>query len=80
VESAKLGICQVRGGDVELGRSECELALRLDSKVPEGHFCMGLYFTRQGDTEQARREFEIMVDSGSEMLADQARRQLDRLE
>jgi Tfp pilus assembly protein PilF/predicted Ser/Thr protein kinase len=76
----KLGICRVLGGDVELGRSECELALRLDSKVPEGHFCMGLYYTRQGDTEQARREFEIVVESGSEPLAEQARRQLDRLE
>jgi Tfp pilus assembly protein PilF/predicted Ser/Thr protein kinase len=76
----KLGICLVQGGDLELGRSECELALRLDSKVPEGHFCMGLYFARQGDTEQARREFEIVVESGAEMLAEQARRQLDRLE
>jgi Tfp pilus assembly protein PilF/predicted Ser/Thr protein kinase len=76
----KLGICLVQGGDLELGRSECELALRLDSKVPEGHFCMGLYFARQGDTEQARQEFEIVVESGAEMLAEQARRQLDRLE
>ncbi len=76
----KLGICLVQGGDLESGRSECELALRLDSKVPEGHFCMGLYFARQGDTEQARREFEIVVESGAEMLAEQARRQLDRLE
>jgi Tfp pilus assembly protein PilF/predicted Ser/Thr protein kinase len=76
----KLGICLVQGGDLESGRSECELALRLDSKVPEGHFCMGLYFARQGDNEQARREFEIVVESGAEMLAEQARRQLDRLE
>jgi Tfp pilus assembly protein PilF/predicted Ser/Thr protein kinase len=77
---AKLGLCQVRSGDVELGRSECELALRLDSKLPEGHFCMGVYFAQQGDVDQARREFEIVVESGSDRLADQARRQLDRLE
>ncbi len=76
----KLGICQILGGAVELGKSECELALSLDSRVPEGHFCMGLYLARQGDTEQARREFEIVVESGSELLAEQARRQLDRLE
>jgi tetratricopeptide (TPR) repeat protein/predicted Ser/Thr protein kinase len=77
---AKLGLCHVRSGDVEFGRSECELALRLDSKLPEGHFCMGVYFAQQGDVDQARREFEIVVESGSDRLADQARRQLDRLE
>jgi tetratricopeptide (TPR) repeat protein/predicted Ser/Thr protein kinase len=77
---AKLGICHVRVSDVEFGRSECELALRLDSKLPEGHFCMGVYFAQRGDLDQARREFEIVVESGSDRLADQARRQLDRLE
>jgi Tfp pilus assembly protein PilF/predicted Ser/Thr protein kinase len=77
---AKLGICQVLLGDVESGRSECELALRLEPEVPEGHFCMGLYFVQQGDEEGARREFEIVVETAPGGLAEQARRQLDRLE
>jgi tetratricopeptide (TPR) repeat protein/predicted Ser/Thr protein kinase len=77
---AKLGICQVLLGDVEAGRSECELALRLEPEVPEGHFCRGLYFVQQGDEEGARREFEIVVETAPGPLAEQARRQLDRLE
>ena len=77
---AKLGTCFVLRGELELGREECELALRLDSRSPEGHFCMGLFFAQQGDTDGARREFEIVVDTASGMLAEQARRQLDRLE
>jgi len=77
---AKLGTCFVLRGELELGREECKLSLRLDSRSPEGHFCMGLFFAQQGDTDGARREFEIVVDTASGMLAEQARRQLDRLE
>jgi tetratricopeptide (TPR) repeat protein/predicted Ser/Thr protein kinase len=77
---AKLGICQVLLGELEPGRSECELALRLEPGVPEGHFCLGLYFVQVGDEAQARREFEIVVDTAPGPLAEQARRQLDRLE
>jgi tetratricopeptide (TPR) repeat protein/predicted Ser/Thr protein kinase len=77
---AKLGICQVLLGEVESGRSECELALRLEPEVPEGHFCMGVYFVQSGDEAQARREFEIVVETAPGPLAEQARRQLDRLE
>jgi len=77
---AKLGMCHVLVGELELGREECERALRMDPQVPEGHFCMGLFFAQQGDTESARREFEIVVDTAPGFLAEQARRQLDRLE
>jgi hypothetical protein len=41
---------------------------------------MGVYFAQRCDVDQARREFEIVVESGSERLAERARRQLDRLE
>ena len=77
---AKLGTCYVLQGELELGREECELALRMDSRSPEGHFCRGLFFAQQGDTDEARREFQIVVDTAPGMLAEQARRQLDRLE
>ena len=77
---AKLGMCHVLLGELESGREECERALRVDPQVPEGHFCLGLFFVRQRDTESARREFEIVVDTAPGFLAEQARRQLDRLE
>ena len=48
--------------------------------MPEGHFCMGLYFVKRSETEQARREFEMVVETARGMLAEQARRQLDRLD
>jgi Tfp pilus assembly protein PilF/predicted Ser/Thr protein kinase len=76
----KLGACQVLQGDVEPGHAECELALQLDSRSPEGHFCMGVFYAQQGDTDLARREFEVVVDTAPGMLAQLARRQLDRLE
>jgi hypothetical protein len=40
----------------------------------------GLRLARQQDEGQARRKSRIVVDPGSEMLAQPARRQLDRLE
>ena len=75
-----LGMCRVLGGDPEQGRPECELALRLDAQVPEGHFCRGLYRAQTGDTEGARREFEMAAETAPGFLAEQARRQLDRLD
>lgn len=77
---AKLGVCRLRSGDLEGGWAECELALRLDAQVPEGHFCSGLYLAQTGDTEGARREFEMVVETAAGFLAEQARRQLDRLD
>jgi len=77
---AKLGTCFVLQGELELGREECELALRMDLRSPEGHFCRGLFFAQQGDTDEASREFQIVVDTAPGWLAEQARRQLDRLE
>ncbi len=76
----KLGVCQLRQGDLEPGHAECELALRLDARSPEGHFCMGVFYAQQGDTDLARREFEVVVDTAPGVLAELARRQLDRLE
>jgi Tfp pilus assembly protein PilF len=77
---ARLGIYHIMQGDVERGLAECERALQSDPRMPEGHFCLGLYFAEQGDIEGARREFEIVVETGPPILADRARRQLDRLE
>jgi len=48
--------------------------------MPERHFCMGLYLVERGETERARREFEMVVETARGMLAEQARRQLDRLD
>jgi Tfp pilus assembly protein PilF len=73
-------VCQLRQGDLESGRQECELALRLDSRSPEGHFCMGVFYAQQGDADLARREFEVVMDTAPGMLAELARRQLDKLE
>lgn len=77
---AKLGICHVVQGDIERGLEECELSLELDPREPQGHFCMGLYFAQVGDPDMARREFQIVIDTAEGILAEQARRQLDRLE
>ena len=77
---SKLGMCNVLQGDVEMGRQECEPALRMDPQVPEGHLCMGLYFENQADTGRARSEFEIVVETAPGVLAEPARRQLDRLD
>jgi Tfp pilus assembly protein PilF len=57
-----------------------ELALRMDPHVPEGHCCRGQYFVKHGDTERARSEFEIAVETAPGFLAERARRQLDRLD
>ena len=73
-------MCHLLGGDLEEGRAECELALRLGAQVPEGHFCRGFYLARTGDTEGARREFEMVAETAPGFLAEQARRQLDRLD
>ena len=75
-----LEMCRLLGGDPEGARAECELALRLDGQVPEGHFCRGLYLAQTGDTEGAGCEFEMVVESAPGFLAEQARRQLDRLD
>jgi Tfp pilus assembly protein PilF len=75
-----LEMCRLLGGDLDEGRAECELALRLDAQVPEGHFCRGLYLARTGDTEGARREFEMVVETAPDFLAEPVRRQLDRLD
>ena len=75
-----LEMCRLLGADLDEGRAECELALRLDAQVPEGHFCRGLYRAQTGDTEGARREFEMVVDTAPGFLAEEARRQLDRLD
>lgn len=77
---AVLGMCRVLGGDPEEGRAECELALRVDAQVPDGHFCSGLYLAQTGDTEGARSEFEMVAGTAPTFLAEQARRQLDRLD
>ena len=73
-------MCRLLGGDLEEGRAESELALRLDAQVPEGHLCRGLYLAQTGETEGARREFEMVVETVPGFLAEQARRQLDRLD
>ena len=57
-----------------------ERALRTEPQVPEGHSGMGLYFVKHGDTERARSEFEIAVETAPGFLAERARRQLDRLD
>jgi hypothetical protein len=75
-----LEMCRLLGGDLEEGRAECELALRLDAQVPEGHFCSGLYLAQTGDTEGARREFGMVVETAPGFLAEPVRRQLDRLD
>ncbi|TKJ28448.1 MAG: hypothetical protein CEE40_11475 [Chloroflexi bacterium B3_Chlor] len=77
---AKLGVCHVVRRDIERGLAECELALELDPREPQGHFCTGLYFAQLGNPDMARREFQIVVDTADGVLAEQARRQLDRLE
>jgi tetratricopeptide (TPR) repeat protein/predicted Ser/Thr protein kinase len=77
---ARLGIYHILEGEVEQGLAECERALQLEPELPESHLCMGAYFADQGDTEQARREFGIVAETGPPILAEQARRQLDRLD
>jgi hypothetical protein len=74
-----LEMCRLLGADLE-GRAECELALRLDAQVPEGHFCRGLHVAQAGDTEGAGCEFEMVAVTVPAFLAEQARRQLDRLD
>ena len=69
-----LGTCRALGGDLEEGGAECELALRLDAQVPEGHFCRGLYLAQTGDIEGARRQFEMVVETAPGFLAEKARR------
>jgi hypothetical protein len=66
--------------DPQFTERQCDLALQMDPEVPEGQFCMGLYYAKQGDTDRARSEFEIVVDTAPGFLAEQARRQLDRLD
>ena len=75
-----LEVCCVLGGDLEEGLAECELALRLDAKVPKGHFFRGLCLGQTGDSDGARREFEMVAETAPGFLAEQARRQLDRLD
>lgn len=41
--------------------------------MPEGHFCMGLYLAERGETERARREFEMVVETARGMLAENRR-------
>ncbi|MGB3905251.1 MAG: protein kinase [Anaerolineae bacterium] len=77
---AKLGICHVVQGDIEWGLEECERSLELDPRDSQGHFCMGLYFAQVGDPDMARRELKMVIDTAEGYLAEQARRQLDRLE
>jgi tetratricopeptide (TPR) repeat protein len=77
---ARLGIYHILQGDIQQGLAECDRARQLGPELPESHFCLGLYFAQQGDVEQARREFEIVVETGPPILAEQARRQLDRLD
>lgn len=67
-------------GEMERGLTECEQALRLDPSIPGSYFCMGLHLADQGDTEQARQEFRIVVATAPGMVAEQVRRQLDRLD
>lgn len=66
--------------EMERGLTECEQALRLDPGIPEGYLCRGLRLAEQADTEEARREFQIVVATAPGMVAEQARRQLDRLD
>jgi hypothetical protein len=65
-----LEMCRLLGGDLEGGWAECELALRLDAQVPDGHFCGGLYLAQAEDTEGARREFEMVVETAPGFLAE----------
>jgi Tfp pilus assembly protein PilF len=69
-----LDTCRLLGRDLEEGRAECEPALRPDAQVPEGHFRRRSYLARTGNTEGARREFEMAMESALAFLAEQARR------
>jgi tetratricopeptide (TPR) repeat protein/tRNA A-37 threonylcarbamoyl transferase component Bud32 len=76
---AGLAHCFFRMEDLDGAREEMVTAMRLDPSTPETHLASGLVQVKEGNFDEARREFEFVIQSpkSNPRLIEIAKRELE---